>query len=105
MATETILTTADSAGNTDSLSQVRVQLSTRHPDISLAENPGPILVNTSNVILEVLAHIASKLLPRSPPLCALHTRQHVAPVRETNTFRVLDQWHISSNIIRRVSDC
>ena len=37
---------ADSA----STSQVRIQLSSRHPDIALLENPGPILVNTSNVI-------------------------------------------------------
>ena len=36
-------------------SQVKIQLSTRHPDISLTKNPGPILVNTSNVIVDVLS--------------------------------------------------
>ncbi len=85
MATETMLDSADSAVNTDTLSRVRVQLSTRHPDISLAANPGPILVNTSNVILEVLPHIAAKVLSRSSPLCTLHTRQYIAPVRKTDT--------------------
>ena len=33
-----------------SSSQVRIQLSTRDDDISLPKNPGPLLVNTSNVI-------------------------------------------------------
>ena len=28
-------------------SQVRISLSTKQPDVSLAQNPGPILVNTS----------------------------------------------------------
>lgn len=87
MAIETMLTSANGAANTDSLSQVRVQLTTRHPDISLAENPGPILVNTSNVISEVLTHpTTTETLPRSPPLCTFHTRQYIAPVRKTDTF-------------------
>ena len=30
-----------------SVSQVRILLSTRHPDIAIPETPGPILVNTS----------------------------------------------------------
>ena len=34
-------------------SQVRIHLSTRRPDINLPENLGPILVNTSNVILKL----------------------------------------------------
>lgn len=52
MATETLAATASGTAIFDPPSQVRVQLSTRHPDISLPENPGPILVNTSNVIVE-----------------------------------------------------
>lgn len=55
MATGTVATSLDGMATStlDSASQVRVQLSTRHPDISLPENPGPILVDTSNVILEL----------------------------------------------------
>ena len=41
--------TGENADSTSTL-QVRIQLSSRHPDIALPENPGPILVNTSNVI-------------------------------------------------------
>ena len=41
--------TGENADST-STSQVRIQLSSRHPDIALPENPGPILVNTSKVI-------------------------------------------------------
>ena len=52
MAAETTLARADNMTIPEASSQVRVQLSTKHPDISLTENPGPILVNTSNVILE-----------------------------------------------------
>ena len=44
-------------------SQVRIQLSTRHPDISLRENPGPIVVNTSNVILELTLHALTNSSP------------------------------------------
>ena len=54
MAMETIIADANGIAASTSPSQVRVQLSTRYPDISLPENPGPILVNTSNVILELL---------------------------------------------------
>lgn len=53
MATEATIANADGIATFTSPSQVRVQLSTRQPDISLPENPGPILVNTSNVILEL----------------------------------------------------
>ena len=53
MASETILANASTLGKNQSSTQVRIQLSTRHPDISLPEVPGPILVNTSNVMLKL----------------------------------------------------
>ena len=55
-------------------SQVRVQLSTRHPDISLPENPGPILVNTSNVILELSILAPTNNLARPSPICPFDAR-------------------------------
>ena len=50
MSNQTLPNGADDTSDSASTSQVRIQLSTRHPDIALPENPGPILVNTSNVI-------------------------------------------------------
>ena len=50
MSDQTLSNSAGDTGDSASISQVRIQLSTRHPDIALPENPGPILVNTSNVI-------------------------------------------------------
>ena len=44
MATETVL-----AGSDGATSEVRIQLSTKQPDISITENPGAILVGTSNM--------------------------------------------------------
>ena len=50
MSEQTLLNGAGESADSASTSQVRIQLSSRHPDIALPENPGPILVNTSNVI-------------------------------------------------------
>ncbi len=50
MSDQTLSNGAGDTGDSASTSQVRIQLSTRHPDIALPENPGPILVNTCNVI-------------------------------------------------------
>ena len=50
MSEQTLLNGAGENAGSTSTSQVRIQLSSRHPDIALPENPGPILVNTSNVI-------------------------------------------------------
>ena len=74
MATETITTSANGLATptSDSASQVRVQLSTPHPDISLPENPGPILVNTSNVILELFNSVLTDDLARPPAICPFH---------------------------------
>lgn len=74
MATETIIASANGMATPDPPSQVRVQLSTRHPDISLPENPGPILVNTSNVIVELLNSIPTDNLARPPAVCPFHAR-------------------------------
>ena len=49
MATAIPLTNSAAHDNLQRISQIRLQLSTRNADISLPENPGPILVNTSNV--------------------------------------------------------
>ena len=49
MATDIPLTNSAAHDDSQRTSQVRLQLSTRNADISLPENPGPILVNTSNV--------------------------------------------------------
>lgn len=49
MATQTQSVNSDHAAATENTSQVRIQLSTRHPDISIPDAPGPILVNTSTV--------------------------------------------------------
>lgn len=51
MATETIANSGNGFQPSNPPSQVRIQLSTRLPDIALPENPGPILVNTSNIEL------------------------------------------------------
>ena len=53
----------------DSSTQVRVHLSTQHPDIALPENPGPILVNTSNVKLELFDIVRTDWCARSPTIC------------------------------------
>ena len=76
MATDTITTgvKGNAMSTSDSATQVRVQLSTRHPDISLPENPGPILVNTSNVILELPSSIATDNLARPPAIRSFHAR-------------------------------
>ena len=65
----------------DSATQVRVQLSTRHPDISLPENPGPILVNTSNVILKLFDSVPSDGRARSPAIRSLHACEYSIAVR------------------------
>ena len=76
MATDTITKSANgmAMSTSDSASQVRVQLSTRHSDISLPENPGPILVNTSNVILELLISVPTDDLARPPAIRSFHAR-------------------------------
>ncbi|KAL9135916.1 MAG: hypothetical protein Q9175_002889, partial [Cornicularia normoerica] len=51
----------------DSSSQVRVQLLTRDPDISLPENPGPILVNT-NLRRYALSTLVNTLLHFEKPI-------------------------------------
>lgn len=86
MAMETV--TADSNGmdTSDSHSQVRVQLSTRHPDISLPDNPGPILVNTSNVILTLSTSPLTDNLARPPAVCPIYACQYSIAVRETHTI-------------------
>lgn len=66
-------------------SQVRVQLSTRHPDISLPENPGPILVNTSNVIVRLSNSVLTDDLARPPTICSFHAGQYPIAVREAHT--------------------
>lgn len=52
MATETIQGIDSGFTDLETNSQIRLNLSTRHPDISLPENPGPILVNTSKATLD-----------------------------------------------------
>ena len=76
MAAETTTTSASGITNStsDSVSQVRVQLSTPNPDISLPENPGPILVNTSNVIIEFFYSIPADRFDRPPAICPFHAR-------------------------------
>ena len=76
MAQETITTSTNGTANptSNSVSQVRVQLSTPHPDISLPENPGPILVNTSNVKLELFYSIPADNFGRPPAICSFHAR-------------------------------
>ena len=86
MARETITASSNDMDASDSHSQVRVQLSTRHPDISLPENPGPILVNTSNVMLTLSGSTPTDKLARPPALCPFHARQHSITVRETDTI-------------------
>ena len=83
-------------------SQVRVQLSTRHPDISLPENPGPILVNTSNVILETSINIHTYNRARPATICPFNASQHSITARKDHTIRISHQWHIPSNFSRRV---
>ena len=65
----------------DSATQVRVQLSTRHPDISLPDNPGPILVNTSNVILKLSDSVPPDDRARSPAIRSLHACEYSIAVR------------------------
>ena len=84
MAMETV--TANSNGTDAPDSQVRVQLSTRHPDIALPDNPGPILVNTSNVILTLSTSPPTDNLARPPAVCPIHARQYSIAVRETHTI-------------------
>ena len=69
MATDAMTGGANGITHSDSSSQVRVHLSTQHPDISLPENPGPILVNTSNVKLELFDIIRTDGCARSPTIC------------------------------------
>ena len=49
MATETITPSASQNDLLPNLTQVKLQLMTRHADISLPEKTGPILVNTSKL--------------------------------------------------------
>ncbi len=86
MATQTLSVDPNDNAATNSASQVRVQISTRHPDISLPENPGPILVNTSTVTAELVQYISTNLPGRSTPLCSLYACQHSPAVRETHPF-------------------
>ena len=67
--------------SSDLTTQVRIQLSTRHPDISLTENPGPILVNTSNVIFKLLDSAPSDDGARSPAIRSLYACEYSIAVR------------------------
>lgn len=58
MATETIQGIDSGFTDLETNSQVRLNLSTRHPDIALPENPGPILVNTSKVTLNYAGNLS-----------------------------------------------
>ena len=64
----------------DSTTQVRIQLSTRHSDISLPENPGPILVNTSNVILKPFDSVPPDDRARSSAIRSLHACEYFITV-------------------------
>ena len=86
MSMETMTSNSNSMNTSDSPSQVRVQLSTRHADISLPENPGPILVNTSNVILTLFSSTPTDNLARPPAVCTFHARQYSVAVREAHTI-------------------
>lgn len=57
MSSTTVLHNAVESTDSEPHSQVKIHLSTRHPDITLPENPGPILVNTSTVISELLRRL------------------------------------------------
>lgn len=102
MATQTLSVEANANTAAKGTSQVRVQLSTRHPDVSLPENPGPILVNTSTVAVDLSQYIPPNAPGRFTPLCSLYACQHPLAVGETHTFRVPYQWYISSNVFRRI---
>ncbi len=90
MATDAITTSVYGMATSpsDSSSQVRVQLKTQHPDIALPENAGPILVNTSNVILELFGSIPINNLARLPAICPFHACQHSVAVREADSIRI-----------------
>ena len=55
--------------------QVKLQLTTRHADISLPENTGPILVNTSEHEPELEIRTLTKWTKRSAPICPLNSCQ------------------------------
>lgn len=82
MAANRIIASVDGMATSipESTSQVRLQLSTRHPDISLPENPGPILVNTSNVILELFNSVSTDSLARPPAIRPFYARQYTIAV-------------------------
>ena len=67
---------AEAINTREPRSQVRVQLTTRHPDISLPDNPGPILVNTGKIVLRknIIEYRADYC--RFSTLCSLHARQY-----------------------------
>ena len=65
--------------------QVKLQLTTRHPDISLPESTGPILVNTSKCKpLFLLLELTDKAL-RFTALCPVDSRECSVGNREAYT--------------------
>ena len=85
------------------VSQVRIQLQSPDKDISLPENIGSILVNTSKVsdIPFTLKHIIHHQT-RPPPLCPLDARQCPAGKRAAHPLRIPHQRHLSPHHLGRV---
>ncbi|KAL6716446.1 ribosome biogenesis protein ytm1 [Lecanora helva] len=67
MTTETLAASDSVVAPEENSSQVRIQLSTRHPDISLTENQGPIVVNT-NFGRYALSTLVNTLLQSEKPI-------------------------------------
>ena len=66
--------------------QVKLQLTTRHSEISLPENTGPILVNTSKCQpFFSLLELTDQAL-RFTAVCPVHSRERSVGNREANTI-------------------
>ena len=77
--------------------QVRLQLKSRHADISLPENTGPILVNTStwSSKRDHFRMTCAKSRPRFASICVVNLGQHSSPDGKTHPSGVPDQWYLS----------
>ena len=81
--------------------QVKLQLTTKEPDISLPENTGPILVNTSKESLNSLWRIELTTL-RSTSICFVYAGEPPAGKREANSLRIPDKWDLPPHVDKRI---
>jgi hypothetical protein len=81
------------------LSQVRLQLTTRDDKLALPENVGPILVPSCKTIcLDTLIIIWLNFIHSFTSVRIINARQQSAWIGKAGSIRVLDQWNLLEHI-------